>query len=412
MSMSNKKFKIHYAWIMLFALCIIRSLSAAGINNTGGIFLSPVSSDIGVGIGTLSIYFSISSIATLIFMPIAGKLIQKHSIKAMMIVAALLQCLSFMALGLMNSVWAWYILSVPMGVGGAILVNLCGPVLINRWFKSHAGTALGILMACVGVFGAVLQPLTVNSVNNLGWRNTYFFMGCIILITIIALTVVLIKNKPEDKSTKPFLIPEKGKDIKKELYIDVPYKNAVKSPAFMGLLVFMVAITAFGAFNQHMATYLQSLGYSSIQVSPVLSISMIGSTVGAILIGFLSDKIGVYKTTIGVIGVVVGSIICLGLGSQYLWILSLGSFLLGLASIGIPVLAPLLTKSFFGNKDYESIYSSVMMGPPLATVILLPLYGFVFDATGSYKMVILLIAAIIVIGTVGFVLGTKSKKHD
>ena len=53
------------------------------------------------------------------------------------------------------------------------------------------------------------------------------------------------------------------------------------------------------------------------------------------------------------------------------------------------VLAPILTIQFFGQRDYEKIYAKVSMGAPLASIVLIPVYGFVYDATAQYGYVLL-----------------------
>ena len=408
--MKQKKF--HYAWLILLALCVIRSLSAAGINNTGGLFLKPVSDELSVGVGTLSIYFSVSSLATLLFMPFGGKLLHKYGMKAMLSAAIVMQAGSLIALSFMNHVVAWYILSIPLGVGGAILVNLAGPILINRWFRKDAGKALGILMACAGLFGIGVQPLVANLIAAQGWRFAYITVGGVVLAVVLGFILLFIKNSPADKGLQPYGSADvpANEAQKPASAVGIPLQQARKSASFFAVLIFMITITAFGAFNQHMATYGASLGYSIDRVGLILSISMVGSTVGAILIGAVSDKIGVFKTAIGIVGAVIASLVCLSFGHLSFWVLALGGFLMGLAAMGVPVLSPLLTKDFFGEKDYELIYSNVMVGPPLATVVLLPLYGFIYDLTGSYQMVFLLLGALIIIGGASLLIGQKKKQ--
>lgn len=407
---SASRHTLHYAWTILFAMCVIRSLSAAGINNTGGLFLSPVSTDLGVGVGNLSIYFSISSVATMVTLPFAGKLIGRFGIRAMILSAAILQTLSFMSLGWMDSVWGWYVMSIPMGVGGAILINLAGPLLVNRWFQDSSGTALGIMMASVGVFGAVIQPLVIRTITSMGWRKTYFFMGAAFAVIILLVGVLFIRNAPVEKGLQPYI---SGKAVKQKAEsmaaVSIPKAHALKSSAFALLLIFMVAITAIGAYSQHLATYGYSLGYGEAQMSTALSISMLGSTVGAILIGYLSDKLGVFHTTLGILAAAAAALACLLFGGCGIIIFTLGGFLLGLAAMGIPVLAPLLTRTYFGGDDYESIYAAIMMGPPFATVLLLPLYGFLYDLTGSYLWVLVILGAFLLIGTLCTLWGWRAK---
>ena len=57
-----KKTGFHYCWLVLAGIILIRGFAGGGINMTSGLFLAPVAADIGVGIGSLSIYLSITSI--------------------------------------------------------------------------------------------------------------------------------------------------------------------------------------------------------------------------------------------------------------------------------------------------------------------------------------------------------------
>lgn len=408
----SRKRSFHYAWVILLVLCVIRSLSAAGINNTGGLFLAPVAKDLNVGVGNLSIYFSISSLATLIFMPFGGKIINSYSARTVILVATVLQVGSYSLLGFMNSIWGWYLLSIPMGIGGAILVNLIGPILINRWFHKQAGFALGLLMASMGIFGTFLQPIYSNVIAQAGWRQAYIIPGFIIFVILVILTVVFMYSKPADKGLQALKEGELSQEAQQARDAGVSFAFASKTSCFYALIVFMIAITAFGAFNQHMATYGTSLGYPIERVGLVLSFSMIGSTIGALIIGWMSDRIGVYRSAIIVVGIVLLSLVCLLLGSVGYTVLALGSFLLGLGSMGIPVLAPLLTKEYFGEKAYETIYSSVMVGPPLASIILLPLYGFIYDATSSYRMVFILLVILIIIGGCSLFYAQKKRPRE
>ena len=84
--MSEKK--IHYAWIILIGVILIRGFSGGCINMTSGLFLAPVSNEIGVGIGRLSIYFSITSAVMVFWFPIAGKLMNRYDVRVMALIGA------------------------------------------------------------------------------------------------------------------------------------------------------------------------------------------------------------------------------------------------------------------------------------------------------------------------------------
>lgn len=99
-----KQKKFHYAWIVLIGMAIIMGIARGGINNAGGLFFSPVSEDFGIGIGSLTIYLSISSVITMLFLPLAGRMLAKYEIRGLLIFAIILQAGSFALFGFMNSV--------------------------------------------------------------------------------------------------------------------------------------------------------------------------------------------------------------------------------------------------------------------------------------------------------------------
>lgn len=408
----NDKKKWHYAWIILIGVILIRGFAGGGINMTAGLFLAPVSQDIGVGIGTLSLYLSISSIFMLIWLPIAGKLMNKYDIRWMVIVGAVLQAGSFMLFGLMNSVYGWYILAIPNVMGATILVNLLGPILIHRWFAKNTGSMMGILMACVGIFGAVLQPITTRIIGHNGWRVAYRVIGGLTFIAVMISVLFFIRSYPKDKNTTIYGAGEvvaEAKDKPAKVYKDIDEGVATRSSAFLLLLLFMICITGVGVFVQHIPTYGGELGYSIESVGIALALSSIGSAIGSIAIGVISDKIGCLKTSIAMISIGVVAVVLFFISYQSFIIFSIAAFLHGLASSGIGVLAPILTIAFFGQKDYEKIFAKVMMGAPLASIILIPAYGFIYDQFKNYYVVLIGLLILLGVAFLSISIGWKQR---
>ena len=86
-----------------------------------------------------------------------------------------------------------------MAVGAVITTQIAGPVLIDSWFKKHNGLAVGIMMAAVGLFGTVLQPLTGGLIAGSGWRQAYFVVGGAVLLAGIPAVLLTIRGAPRDK---------------------------------------------------------------------------------------------------------------------------------------------------------------------------------------------------------------------
>ena len=200
--MKNKK--PHYAWIILLGVILIRGFAGGGINSVSGLFLYPVSRDIGVGIGTLSIYLSITSIVMVLWLPLAGRLINRYDVRLVAAAGAVLQALSFMSLRAYEfGLWL-------VSDGGSCCNGIhdsgksAGPILINRWFAGNTGMMLGLQMAFVGLFGSVFQPAaSKNNIRSRLARRVFICRGRYADCRSPSLSVLFLRNRPEDKSTSP-----------------------------------------------------------------------------------------------------------------------------------------------------------------------------------------------------------------
>ena len=286
-----KKRKPHGAWIILLGVILIRGFAGGGLNTVSALFPSPGAADLEVGIGSLSIYLSITSVVTVVWLPAAGRLINRYDIRAVALAGALLQCLSFAGFGWMDSVFGWYLLGIPYAMGATILATLLGPILINRWFARNTGLMLGLQMAFVGVFGAVFQPLASRLITQSGWRRAYLTLGCAALAAIALSILLFLRNRPQDRGLSPYGAdqPPAGADGRgrPEDQVNVDEQTALRSSSFYLLLLFMISFTGVGVFAQHIPTYGGILGYSLQRTGAALAFASVGSAVGSIAIGMI-----------------------------------------------------------------------------------------------------------------------------
>ncbi|WP_391117636.1 MFS transporter [Psychrobacillus sp. L3] len=412
--MSKKKGNIHYAWIILIGLCIMVGLGKSAISSSAGLFLTPVANDLNIGLGNLMLYFSISSVVTMIFLPFGGKLMAKYNIRLILIIAIVLQAGAFALFGLMNSVWGWYILSIPLAVGGVFITVIAGPVMINQWFKKKNGLALGIMGASVGAIGAILQPVIGNMIAGQGWRFSYIAVGVGVIIIAVPVILLIMRKSPQEKGLQPYGSKE-DKDAVDNAQsttenAGISMAVAKKSSAFYALITFFFFVTSIGSFSLHIPTFLSSKGYDVAFAGNVMGAYMIGALAGALILGFLSDKIGSKNTTI--LAMVLGliSISSILLFSANSVIITIAIVLLGFVVASIGTLGPALTTSLFGSKEYSQIYSTASLGLAIASVVALPAYGYIYDFVGSYNPALYALMVMMVLNIICVTLAFKGKK--
>ena len=406
------KERLHFAWLILIGLCVSVGLGKAALNNSAGLFLSPVSQDLNVGVGSLTIYLSVSSIVTLLFLPFGGKLLSKYSARLVLFFAIIFQAGAFALFGLMNSIWGWYLLAIPLAIGGVFITVIGGPVLIERWFSKGKGLALGILSAIGGLLGVFAQPIIGALISQFGWRNAYFITGLGVLIIVTPIILLLIRNSPKDKNTKAYGDTSTDIDPHKQIQNieGIAYTTAKKTPAFFLLALFFFIITAISSFTMHVPTYLVNHGQKVSIAGAMMSALMVGVFVGSLVFGYLTDKIGAKK--VGLLAMILGLIatILLIAMPDFIVVVAVALFLFGMFTSSIGTIAPAMASSLFGSKDYSQIYSTSSIGLALASIVALPAYGFIYDISGSYTTGLIIIILLFLVNIIAIILAFKNKE--
>jgi len=414
--MAEKNSKFHYAWIILIALSIIVGIGKGAINNSAGLFLPGVTDDLGIGMGKLTLYFSVSAVVTMIFLPIGGKLMAKYDTRYIIVLGIILQAGAFALFGLMSNVWGWYVLAIPLAMGGVFITVIVGPVVINQWFKSRNGLALGILSAAGGLFGAIAQPIAASLIVNLGWRLAYIALGVAAIVIIVPIALLLIKRSPQAHGVQPYGAADRavetddGSEQEEEVEEGIDVAVAKKSSALYMLMLFFFFVTSIASFSMHIPKHLENLGFDVTFSGNVMSGYMIGILIGSLILGYLVDKLGSKTTAVGTMIVGIFAIGTLILANQNAVMIIISVAVFGLISSSIGIIAPALTTSLFGKKAYSEIYSTASMGLAISSIVALPVYGFIYDAFNSYVPVLYAIIVMLIVNIVCVYLAFANQK--
>jgi len=396
--------KIHYGWFIVLACCTITAITGI-VNTSGGNFYRPVAEELGIGLGTLTLYVTIMSLTMAFMFPTAGKLLAKN-LKPVLLIGGILQYAAFGLMSTFQNVYQFYIAGFVLGLGGSITMFMAVPILINMWFIEKKGTAMGIALACSGLSGAIFSPIAGAIIASFGWRAAYVICAICGLLIYLPAILFLVKT-PEEKGLKPYGYQEHAQTEASDasatladMIKGMEFKDAIKSPKLY--LMFLVAMTLSAASaqaTQASAYATGHYGFSTTLAATVVSAFALGGVLGKLALGAIDDRVGHLKTLVlGAAVAVVGQIILLSGSSATMVILATFFAGTGLAIQGI--LPPLMTGDIFGLKDYNRIWAYVMSAGCIAGAIATPAYGTIFDVTGSYAGVFIAITVLIIIGAV------------
>lgn len=381
-------------WAVYATCCVIMVLTLGMIQNSGMIFIVPVSEDLGVQRGTLTLYTTVLMFAYLAAATFAGKLLQTFDTKKIMVVAAIAEGLAFGLMGFYHNVFLWYVSGVVLGVALALCGFMAVNVLITNWFATKTGFLVGLASAISSLGGILFNTIGSALITSIGWRPAYIIEGVLVIVLLVPLILFSIRFKPEDFGLKPYgykealalaekQAKEAGTGAIEKSQKGVTATAAFKSPAFYFMFLCAMMCTAQSTFNSNMPGYADSLGYDLVFASMCSSVVLAGATVGKILLGMLNDKIGHINATL---------VTCVaGIISFFIMLFVPGTaaFLVGCAVFGLAfslstVEPPLAVKRIFGMKDYSTIYSIVTIGTMGSGAIFTPVFAYIYDFTGSY----------------------------
>ena len=410
---------MHYAWWIMIACCVITSCTGF-IMISGGNFFRPVAEDLGVGIGKLMFYVTIISLTMSALFSTAAKLLEK-SLKPILLIGGILQYIPFGLLYFATDVMHFYIAALFIGVGSSITMFMAVPILINMWFVEKKGFAMGIATAFSGVAGMVGSIIVGITIPMLGWRLSYVILAAIGLTLYVPSILFLVKT-PQEKNMKPYgagavqqaeqRAAQKAKSgsVRQDLSPSAT-KFALVSMLLMAMLLAMAA-----AENGQVASFATGhFGMTVGMAATMTSFFAMGSMAGKILFGMLDDWLGHTRAfLIGIALIVVSQLMLLLDGTSTIFVLA-SVFLSGVALSIYGVLPPLMTGAIFGQKNYNKYWAYIMAAGCLTGAFSAPLYGSIFDRTGSYTAVFMLILALglssCVFGLLALRIGTQANQQ-
>lgn len=355
-----------------------------------GVFFVPICEDLGILRSELSLYLTVYFIATIFAMPLVGKWISKYNINKVLSIAFLLVATAVAAMSFYTEPWQWWISGAVFGIAGSFIFVVPTPILISNWFSVHRGLALGIAMSFSGIGSAILGPAFTAIIESFGWREAYLIAAIVISILVLPWTLFVFKLKPEDIGMKPYGWKNKPNEQtvrtrdEADTGDNISFRKPLRSVSFVCMFLFAGLIAYFAGFNSHLPGYAQSLGFSALTASTMLTAMMLGNIVEKLLVGWLNDRVGVEFTVNIQLCMVALGLFGFMISGDNLTLLYLSAFFFGAQNSLVSVSTPLLIRKIFGERDFPQIFTYARIGTGAIGCLGPVTIAAVFDATGTF----------------------------
>jgi MFS family permease len=290
-----------------------------------------------------------------------------------------------------SAVWQFYVfygLLVGIGFGGASIPLTS---TVSRWFFRRRGLMIGIVVAGIASGTIVMSFLSNWLLSRYSWQTSFIAIGILVIIIVVPAALFL-KRDPAKTGQKPYGEGEKGPGSPISPDSGMPFRKAVRTGRFWIICLIYIS---FGYYVQsimlHLVPHARAVGISPGQAASIMSFLGVGSILGRIIMGSVSDRIGVKYTLVACLSLMLLAFIWLqwadDLVSLYLFAVIYGfsygaviamqtltpAKMFGLASLGIMV----------GIITF--VYTAGGFIGPIVT-------GHIFDINNSYRTAFLICA--------------------
>lgn len=302
--------KPHYGWVICITCTLLLFVTMGTVSNGFSVYLPYIMEERGLTHAQTSSLVTLRCLVAFLAMLGIGVYYEKVSLRLGTGIAA---CCAGAAFWLYSVAQDYRLFCVgaavsglSYGLGSMIPVS----ILINRWFYRHRALALSICASGSGIATIVLPPVTTAMVEGISMAAAFRIEGVAIFLFAVVIVLAL-RNDPAEKGLLP--CGQKEEHVAQA----GPAREAAETRS-MGKMVWVclgcsslfMGAAANPGFS-HLSVLYSSSGFSPATVALLISGTGVMITVGKLIYGEATDRIGGCRSSLLFGGILlVGHVLC------------------------------------------------------------------------------------------------------
>ena len=331
-------------------------------------------------------------------MPLAGIMLDRYPVRWIMAGGTLLSAIGLWTLANTSSITQYIVVfGVTMSVANAFAGGPASQTTISRWFTTSRGRALGISAVGSSVGGIAVPALVTWWLQTSGWRAALENLSLVIALIVLPFLILTIRGKPSDIG----LLPEGGDAATagEPTGPELGLRDIIRRPGYWYIGITLgLLFSVYTAVLANISPYATGLGATAAQASSLIMAVAVMGLVGKLVFGIAADKISLKLSLWLAMALVFAAFLLLASEPGYSYML-LATGLMGLAAGGmLPIWGAMMAR-VFGLVSFGRAMGMMM---PLITLLVMPgfaVVGRLYDATGSYRLCLLVFAGSVAVAT-------------
>jgi sugar phosphate permease len=417
----DKKGGIFYGiWIAAAGFVLLFLFAGAGFYSFS-IFIKPFEETFGWSRAAVSFAMSLYMILQGVCGPLVGYLTEKYGPKRVMTAFAAGAGAAFILVSFTYTLWFFYLAYALLSITTTGIGFIPVSRLLTRWFIRRRGTAIGFTMVGISAGGFVMAPVVGMMNAYLSWRASYVFLGLLVWLLAVPLTLFVIKASPSEMGLRPdgdgpeavegsneFQDGQPVPNVEEEGW---PLKPALKTRTFWWVaLTYLLAPMAQGGVLNHQVPLVTEAGLAPTAAAMAMGITAGMGGLGKLSFGRLSESLPFHYVAMACFGMQALAIFMLLLiqSSTMVWIYVV---LYGFGMGGIVVLLPLVVGHFFGLAAFGTIMGTVAFIQGIGSSSGGLISGMIYDYVGNYRYALILFGGIYLSAIATILMAGKPKPY-
>ena len=290
------KQKIHPGWIAV-TVTFFTLMASAGYRSAPSVLIVPLEEAFGWSRSQISLAVSINVLLFGLVAPFAAALMERFTVRKVVMSALALVSLSATSTIFMTQPWhLWALWGIGVGVGAGSMALVFAATIANRWFVARKGLVIGALTAATASGQLVFLPMLSHFAINYGWKSVSLTVGGAAAL-IIPFIFFFLKEKPELIGMTPYGAPDDWQPPAPNelsagrIAIDT-LKVSSKSRDFWILFgTFLVCgLSTNGLIGTHFIPAAHDHGMGETVAAGLLALVGVFDVIGTIFSGWLTDR--------------------------------------------------------------------------------------------------------------------------
>jgi MFS family permease len=355
--------------------CVLVSFASLLVY-TFAIFLKPLAAEFSWSREAVSAAFGIAALAVAACSPPLGWLFDRYPARRIILPCIAVFGCAFASLSLMTGrLWHLYAIFLILGIVGNGTAQLAYSRVMTTWFRERRGVAFSILLGGSAVGAMILPPLAEALIQAVGWRASFAILGAAVLAIGLPCGSRVRERSRGSHSAAVAAGASVGEGVRSRIFWII----------VAGL--FLMSISQNGVIT-HLAALLTDRGISA--PSAALAVSAMGGAIlaGRLLTGWLLDRYFAPRVAVCLFALsALGTFLLAGARSLPMGVGA--AALIGFGMGGEGDVTPYLLSRYFGLRSFSTLYALTWTAYAIAGAVGPIIMGRAFDATGSYRALLI-----------------------